>query len=249
MTDPAVPRGPVLVVVGLQAEARIVAGEGVTAVVGGGDAGRLAQRLTERLNQGVSAVLSFGIAGGLAPGLAAGSVVVADAVHDGAMRWTVDPAWRERLLGALPDAMSGSLSGVDRAAASLDEKRHLRGRDGTVAVDMESHVAARLADRHRVPFAALRVVADPAERTLPEAALVGMRPDGSTDAAAVIRALLRRPADVPGLIRTALDVRAALQALRACRGRLGGRVGFDDAAPAREAFRNENGRRKPAIEG
>jgi adenosylhomocysteine nucleosidase len=216
---------PVLAVVGLRAEARIAAGDGVVTLAGGGDAARLASALAERLRDGVAAVISFGIAGGLAPDLPAGTVVVADAVHDGVVRWPVDAAWRASLLVALPGAISGGLSGVDRAAATLDEKAHLRGRDGTVAVDMESHVAARFADRHRVPFAALRVVADPAERTIPAAALVGMRPDGTTDVGAVIRALARQPGDLPALIRTARDAQAAFRALRACRGRIGPTLG------------------------
>lgn len=217
---------PVLAVVGLRAEARIAAGDGIATLAGGGDVARLASALAERLQDGVSAVISFGIAGGLAPDVPAGSVVVADAVHDGVMRWPVDAAWRASLLAALPDAISGDISGVDRAAATLDDKTHLRGRDDTVAVDMESHVAARLADRHRVPFAALRVVADPAERTLPDAALVGMRPDGTTDIGAVIRALARQPGDLPALIRTARDAQAAFRGLRACRRRIGPRLGF-----------------------
>lgn len=223
----AAARLPVVAVAGLRAEARIAAGDGVVAVAGGGDAGRLAELLDERLADGAAAVISFGIAGGLAPGLASGSVVVADAVHDGATRWPTDPAWQGRLLAALPGAVAGGLSGVGRAAASLDEKHHLRARDGTLAVDMESHVAARLADRHALPFAALRVVADPAEHMLPDAALVGMRPDGTADVLAVIRALGRHPADLPGLIRTALQARTAFQALRTTRERTGDRLSFD----------------------
>ena len=40
---------------------------------------------------------------------------------------------------------------------------------------MESHIVAQLAARMRLPFAVLRVIADPAERAIPPAALVGMR--------------------------------------------------------------------------
>ncbi len=82
---------------------------------------------------------------------------------------------------------------------------------------MESHVAARLAALHGLPFAALRVVADPAERSLPPAALVGMRPDGTTDIGAVLRSLGRAPRQLPGLIRTGLDARAAFSALKSSR--------------------------------
>ncbi len=94
---------------------------------------------------------------------------------------------------------------------------------------MESHIAARLAAQHGVPFAALRIIADPAERGLPEAALLGMRPDGGMDAGAVMRALVRRPGDIPALIRTAMDAGAAFAALKVARRRLTDALGFEDA--------------------
>jgi len=47
--------------------------------------------------------------------------------------------------------------------------------------------------RHGVPFAACRVIIDPAERTLPPAALVGMRADGRPDVFAVVRSLCQQP--------------------------------------------------------
>ncbi len=226
----------VLVVTGLAAEARIAAGPGVVTVAGGGDAARLALLLRAALGRGAGAVVSFGIAGGLAPGLAPGAVLIASAVHDGADRLPADPAWTERLALLLPNARRCDLAGVDAAVAGPDDKAALRRRTGAAAVDMESHVTARLASLYGVPFAALRVVADPAERTLPPAALVGMRPDGTTDLGAVLGSLGRRPRQLPSLIRTGLDARAAFAALAASRRALGpafdAAVAGGGAAPA-----------------
>ena len=217
---------PILVVTGLAAEARIAAGPGVVTVAGGGDAAHLASLLQAALGRGAGAVISFGIAGGLAPGLAPGAVLIADAVHDGADRLPADPAWTGRLAALLPNARRRDLAGVDAAVAGSDGKASLLRSTGAAAVDMESHVAARLAARHGVPFAALRVVADPAERSLPPAALVGMRSDGTTDLGAVLASLVRRPLQLPALIRTGLDARAALAALAASRRALGPAFGF-----------------------
>ena len=219
---------PVLAVTGLTAEARIVAGNGTVTVAGGGDAARLAQLLGERLETGARAVISFGIAGGLAAGLRPGTIVVANAILAGDARWPTDPLWRRALQAALPQAVAGDLIGVDAAVADAAAKARLKAGTGALAVDMESHVAARLAARYEVPFVAVRVVADPAARSLPRAALVGMRPDGGTDIPAVLGALLRRPADLPGLIRTAFDAQAAFRALKACRTALGGTLGCPD---------------------
>jgi hypothetical protein len=48
----------------------------------------------------------------------------------------------------------------------------------TAAVDMESHMVARVAAKHKLAFAALRVVVDAAHRVVPPVALINMRPAG-----------------------------------------------------------------------
>lgn len=219
---------PVIAVTGLAAEARIAAGAGITALAGGGDAARLAVMLQARLEQGARGVMSFGIAGGLAAGYPPGTVVVARAVLTESEHWAADPEWHRALVSALPHAVAGELLGVDAAVAGVSDKARLQARSGAAAVDMESHVAARLAARYNLPFAALRVISDPADRSLPQAALVGMRPDGSTDIGAVLRALARRPADLPGLIRTAFDAQAAFRALKSARESVGEQLGFTE---------------------
>jgi hypothetical protein len=91
---------------------------------------------------------------------------------------------------------------------------------------MESHIAAKIAARHGVPFAACRVIIDPAERSLPPAALVGMRDDGHPDAFAVIRSLCQQPRQTLALLRVIADARAARSALFRGRGLLGDNLGF-----------------------
>ena len=53
------------------------------------------------------------------------------------------------------------------------------------------------------------MITDPAVRGLPKAALAAMRPNGTTDIAAMIRSVVQRPRELPALLRTALDARAA----------------------------------------
>lgn len=224
---------PVLAVSGLAAEARIASGIGVTTLAGGGDPARLALLLQAALANGAKAVISFGIAGGLRPDLRPGTTIVGRSVDDGEVRTEADRAWTERLARALPHALVADLVGVDRAVCGVGSKHALHRRTGAAAVDMESHIAARLAAQYGVPFAALRTIADPAERTVPTAAAVGMKPDGSTDVAAVLRRLGRRPGELPDLVRTAFDARAAFVALIRNRRHLCSLFGFNE--PMREA--------------
>jgi len=160
------------------------------------------------------ALVSFGIAGGLAPGLKPGTCLVASSVVcPRGENFETHTGWRESLAGALGGAAIARFAGVDVPLADRAGKRALHLETGAVLVDMESHIVARVARAHKLPFAAIRVVADPAGRRLPHAATVGMRTDGRVDIPAVLRSLARDPRQVPDLFRTALDARAAFAGL------------------------------------
>lgn len=159
---------------------------------------------------GVRALLSVGIAGGLDPALAPGARVVPARVCDTAGR-----TWATAFL-----AGTGTLAGVDAAVTTPGGKAALRAGTGAVAVDMESHVVARAAAAAGLPFAVLRVVADPADRAIPAAALNGVGPDGTPRLWPVIAGLLRRPQDLPGLLALRRDYAAALAALEAAAAEL-----------------------------
>ena len=213
----------ILAVTGLQREQRIVTGPGVEAIAGGGDSQRLEALLEARAAE-AHGIISIGIAGGLAPGLRAGDWVVADTIlADGEPIPTAAP-WTERLATQLRGAAKGSLLGVDAMVAKPAEKARLFYTTGALAVDMESHIVARVAQRHRLGFAAARVVCDPAHRTLPPAARVGMKPDGRMDLLAVLRSLLAEPGQLPALILTGWEAERSFGSLLRGHRRLGARL-------------------------
>jgi len=217
----------ILAATGLQRERHIVAGPDVEAVAGGGDPARL-EALLDRLADRTRGIISIGIAGGLAPGLQTGQWVVADAVLVDGESVPTDPAWTSRLAARLPEVASGLLLGANAMVAEATHKAALHRTTGAVAVDMESHIVARVARRHRLPFAAARVVSDAAHRTLPPAARVGMKSDGRMDLPSVLRSLLAEPGQLAALIRTGLEAERGFRALlRGCR-RLGPRLGGPD---------------------
>ena len=220
-------RPPRLIVVsGLKAEARIAAGPRTLTFCSGGFAARLESEIAAALNDGAAGVLSFGVAGGLAQGLAPGAIVLGNRIVAEGQSFACDPGWLRTLADLLPTAARGAIFGSNAAIAQLTKKAELAARTGALAVDMESHFAARWAACHGAPFAAIRAVADPAGRSLPPAALAGLRDDGTADLLAVLRSLAATPWQLPSLVRTALDARRAFDGLEACRRAAGDDFGF-----------------------
>ena len=211
MTAPA---NYIIAVTGMLAEARIAErAQGVKAIAGGGDCARLAAHLERAIDRNVRGILSFGIAGGLAPSVKPGDIVVADAVVAGSERYTADTGWTQRLAACLPDARLALIASSEFAIATSATKAELYRASGAIAVDMESHVAARAAAKHGLPFAVLRVVADHAGRALPPAALAGLGPGGAINIAGVLKSLARQPSQLPQLLRVSADTNTAMKAL------------------------------------
>ena len=212
----------IVVACGLLGEARIASAMGgVRAIAGGGDASRLGAEIERALGDGAAGILSFGIAGGLKPELEPGAVIVARAVTHGASCLATDIDWSAQLRLAIPGAIEGDIAGVDTPVTTAVDKLELAQASGAAACDMESHVAARIAHARGVAFAVVRVVADPASRALPTAALVGMKKDGATDVGAVLAKLATHPWQLPALIRVGADSQRAMRALLGCSRRLG----------------------------
>ncbi len=168
------------------------------------------------IDRGASGLLSFGIAGGLDPSLGAGVVVIADTIHGpGGKSWPASERWVEALTRFDGAFDSGAILGSNTPVMMACDKRRLFRHTGALAVDMESHAVAAVAHEAEVPFAAIRAIGDPAGRSIPRAALLGLSPGGRTRALPVIAGLLRRPGDFVGVWRLAHETNTALSALRA----------------------------------
>jgi len=215
MSNPAA----VIAVTSLLLEARIALGPGVSVVCG--HASQLVTRLQAAIERGALGIISFGVAGGLAPNLAAGDWVIGSGVRTEYERYPADRLWSRRLLEAIPGSVHAEIAGVDAPIAQSSEKIRLHARTGAKAVDMESHIAAKIAARHNIPFAICRTIIDSADRDLPPAAVVGLRHDGTPDVPAISRSVMRQPSQVPALVCTAIDAWTARKALRRGRHLLG----------------------------
>lgn len=210
----------IIAVTGLAKEAKMVGVAGVVAVAGGGDGDGLAAKL-DALHGDLRGVISIGLAGALAPHLKVGDVLIAGDVMTGTERWQCQEGWRVRLLSRLPDAHQGAIFGSDVIIENAETKSGLFDTTGALAVDMESQIAARFAAARNLPLAALRVISDDSTHVLPPAALVAMKPDGKIALGRVLGSLLRKPSQVPALVRTARASNTAFAELLRCRDLLG----------------------------
>ena len=212
---------PVIVASGMAFEARIAKGSGVRAIYGQRREYYL-RELEGLARAGARGIISFGVAGGLSPSLKPGDIVVASSVMTSRRTFDTDARWSQSLKNALPDAVGGlPIFAADATVMTVIEKESLWEGTGAAAVDMESGAAAEVAERYDLPYAVLRVIIDPAHRSIPISAAVGARENGTTDALAVVRSLMRRPQDIGEIVRLADDARRANRSLLRCRQALG----------------------------
>jgi adenosylhomocysteine nucleosidase len=223
---------PILIVTGLVQEARIAAGPGMAVICSSSDPQQLRALLTVFDPTTIRGVISFGVAGGLDPSLKSGDVVVATEVMAGDARWLARLTLNEDLIAKLTAGLGrrrvvkGGLAGVEEVVVAQAGKAALRMETGAAAVDMESHIAAAYAAEARLPFAALRVISDPASRALPALARSAIKPNGDIDVGMIVRGVVRNPRALRGLVSTGIDFNRALRSLRGCRDFLVGGQGL-----------------------
>jgi adenosylhomocysteine nucleosidase len=212
---------PVLIVTGLVQEARIAAGPGMAVICSSSDPRQLRALLATLDPVSFRGVISFGVAGGLDPALKSGDIVVATEVMAGDARWLAGLALNDELVARLAlgrrRVVRGGLAGVEQVIGARAGKAALWSETGAAAVDMESHIAAAYAEESGLPFAALRVISDPASRALPAIAMSAIKPNGDIDLRKVLRGVARNPMSLRALVSTGIDFNRALRSLRGCR--------------------------------
>lgn len=151
-------------------------------------------------------VVIAGVAGGLREGLRVGSLVVPEVVVDldkGGERFA-HPLGNHPLEGRLVT------SGVLHPWSDLED----HARDGALAVDMETGAIAEVCEAEGVPWTAFRGVSDIVrDATVDATTLAMLNEDGTTNVAAAIRRVARRPRSVGVLARLGRDTSVAMDAV------------------------------------
>lgn len=197
------------IVTGLVSEAKIAEKLQLQVAAGGGTPWGAELAAEKLVAEGATALISFGLAGGLDPDYGAGAIIVPIAVVEaGRLRPTN---------AALSEALGGWFGGMLHAGsdivATAADKAALAKSTLCGSVDLESGAVARVAERHKIPFAVLRAICDPADRDLPPAALAALNEKGAIAARRVALSIVRNPLQIPGLIALGRDAARARKAL------------------------------------
>ena len=177
---------------------------------------RIVAQLNASLPRPPQAMIMFGTAGGVAPDLDAGDIVIYDTLNDSDRSAVpVSSELSKRLHDSLAELRPRVGKGltVSEAVCSVEDKQAIHARAQCLCVDMESATVATWAHEHRIPFACVRAIVDGPRQAVPSAALKGMKPDGTSNAAATLLALVRHPQQLPEVIRLGQNYAQALRTL------------------------------------
>ncbi|MBI4696294.1 MAG: hypothetical protein HY749_19990 [Gammaproteobacteria bacterium] len=223
---PAIPPRPAIVAA-LHDEARTLVVRGaprpdaVRAEISGVGFERATRTGRALVARGATALMSWGTAGALDVAARPGEVLIYRAVRwrDGA-EYACDPAWVAALAVRLAPLAPRVVLGLSSPHAVFDEaeRRALHAATGATAVDMETAALAAVAADAGIPFVALRCVVDPVGFAVPRSAIAGLAPDGTSRPGRTIATLVKRPYELPDLLRLASWYRLALKQLRAAAG-------------------------------
>lgn len=188
-----------------------------------------ARQTAELINLGVDGILSFGSCGGTRRNSVPGSLIIAETViaTDG-LSIEADKSWSQNLATHLGVTLCRVL-GSDRMLPRAD-KASLGMQFSANAVDMESHIIAKLAHDAGVPFAVLRSVVDPIDFEIPAWVLDGVRADGSTSLLPIIAGLCIQPWTLGRMLTLQSYNKTAMEALGSAIRAVGPNFGFGGLA-------------------
>ncbi len=172
----------------------------------------------ECIRQGAEALLSWGTAGSLSSDILPGDLILPRKVLSADRTlYETDADWHSRIrqrLGGRVRYHEVLLAETPKVLVTPSEKKDLRDRTEALAADMESATIASVAKGAGVPFLAVRVVTDSADRPLPRSSLAAFDPTGRFMPTKALSVVLRHPNEMADLIRLGLNFRKALRTLR-----------------------------------
>ncbi len=189
----------------------------------GADNARIASELL--VSQGATRLISWGCAGALAAPLNQGDLVLPDTLIDAeGCQIAFDPAWLKAAQNALTPYLkihTGCLVESKTIVATAEDKKQLHLKMNAIVVDMETIAIAKIAALNKLPFLAIRAIADPVDMDLPKAINHALNDEGNILLSKLLLFIVQHPAEIPGLIKLGLHFHAAKKTLRITAQQLG----------------------------
>jgi adenosylhomocysteine nucleosidase len=170
------------------------------------------------VSQGVDGLISWGCAGSLVEPLNPGHLLIPDRViaADGAI-FQPDPYWRNGImakLSSLPFSISAlPLAESSTVVANQRDKRVLHSDTFCAAVDMETAAIAKSASEARIPFVALRAIADSSNMEIPHSVLSALNQRGDVRLPRLMLEILKSPGEIKRLINLGSAFKKAIETL------------------------------------
>lgn len=181
-----------------------------------------AQRLT---HHDIHALVSWGCAAAIAAPLESGHLVLPERIlGDRGDLHATDTLWRQQLAQVLPARIvhsAGTLIESACVVATGAEKQALHAQTGGLALDMESAAIARVARHHKLPFMAIRAIADPVDFDFPDAVSRSLNPRGDVRMAQLLGHLALHPHQIGELLALGRAFNAAIKTLNHVRAAAG----------------------------
>ena len=170
------------------------------------------------IDNGASQLISWGCAGALAPHLQAGDLVIpATILAKNNLQLPTQENWSRQIINILEQSIkcyNGKLFESGSVINLAQDKAEKYQQTGALAVDMESGAIARVAQQANIPFVAIRSIADIANQDLPKAIAYAMTDKGVISRPKLLLYLSTHPAELAGLINTALHFNTASKTLK-----------------------------------
>ena len=186
---------------------------------------RARETAAQMLASGVRRLLVWGTAGGLDPALRVGTLFLPDVIHDAdsGVRYEVSALFHEKLSSALtrldvPLIRHGILVTTKQPLFTPSEKTQAARESGALMVDMEAAAVAAVAAQASAEFAVLRVLLDDAGASLPPTVIAAV--ETRHPHLSVMTGLLKRPQDLPSVLRLGRSFQHAHRSLIAAAGSL-----------------------------
>ena len=174
---------------------------------------------TEKLiSQGVDLIISFGIAGALDPRLKSGSIIISTQVLTPLYkRIPCNPSLGIKIF-KLKKNKSGvyfrPVIGSNYPITNKTEKKKIFKDSGAAAVDMETHIAAKIAQKKGIPFLAVRSICDTTDQNLPDFIATNIENKKKLNILKILELIVKKPYELKKFPKLIMNYRKSMNGLR-----------------------------------